>query len=128
MELLEYVLRKAAFPLVSPVLFVGILDFDVLESRYRSCRVVRPLDEPEDSVSRESSPWSNELEAPLGTEAVPSAGAKRPFLVGTADREPDEKRCFAFGAEATRRMKRVADAPMAFGESGPVREDTEPAE
>ena len=31
------------------------------------------------------------------------------------------KRCLAFGAEATRRMKRVADAPMARGDKGPER-------
>lgn len=50
-----------------------------------------------------------------------SAGASKPFLVGAADREPDKKRCFAFGAEATRRMKRVADAPIARGDNGPER-------
>lgn len=43
-----------------------------------------------------------------------------PFLVED-DLEP-EKRPLALGAEATRRMKRVADAPIAFGESGPDRD------
>jgi hypothetical protein len=39
-----------------------------------------------------------------------SAGARRPFLVAERD-GLGEKRFFAFGADATRRMKRVADDP-----------------
>lgn len=56
-----------------------------------------------------------------GTGGITSAGASKPFLVGAADREPDMKRCLALGAEATRRMKRVADAPIARGDKGPER-------
>lgn len=48
--------------------------------------------------------------------------------MGTPDRAPEEKRCLAFGAEATRRIKRVADALIAFGDSGPGRECVTPAE
>jgi hypothetical protein len=35
-------------------------------------------------------------------------------------------RPFAFGADATRRMKREADAPTDFGVNGPVREEEAP--
>jgi hypothetical protein len=45
-----------------------------------------------------------------------------PFLVVEDDREL-EKSPLALGAEATRRMKRVAEAPIAFGDSGPEREE-----
>lgn len=72
-------------------------------------------------VSSESSPYSEMLDGPPGTGGITSAGASKPFLVGAADREPDKKRCLAFGAEATRRMKRVAEAPIARGDSGPER-------
>jgi hypothetical protein len=60
-----------------------------------------------------------------GTAGMTSAGARRPFFVVVpwAEREPSEKRPFALGAEATRRMNRVAFAPSALGDSGPGRED-----
>lgn len=59
-----------------------------------------------------------------GMADSPSPGASNPFLVVVPDkeREPREKRFFALGAEATRRIKRVAPWPMALGESGPDRE------
>ena len=83
------------------------------------CRGERPLDESEDVVSNELGPWSL-----CGIEGMTSAGASRPFLVvvPVVDREPNEKRPFAFGAEATRRMNRVALAPKTFGDKGPERD------
>jgi hypothetical protein len=57
----------------------------------------------------------------LGSGGTGSAGASIPFLVVEDDREL-ENNPLALGAEATRRMKRVADAPMALGESGPERD------
>jgi hypothetical protein len=78
----------------------------------------RPLDEPEDIVSSESVPFSNELDASPGIGGTTSDGASRPFLVVEAEREPKENNPFAFGAEATRRIKRVADAPIDFGDNG----------
>ena len=49
-----------------------------------------------------------------------STGASRPFFVVAAGgREPMLKRPLALGADATRRMNRLADAPIARGESGP---------
>lgn len=55
---------------------------------------------------------------------INSAGASRPFFVVVpgAAREPSENRPLAFGAEATRRMNRVAFAPIAFGDNGPERD------
>jgi len=76
----------------------------------------RPLDEPEDTVSSESVPSSSEVDARGGTA---SDGASRPFFVVEADREPRENNPLTLGAEATRRMKRVAEAPIALGDSGP---------
>lgn len=40
-----------------------------------------------------------------------------------AERAFDENRFFAFGADATLRMKRVADAPMDLGDRGPPDRD-----
>jgi hypothetical protein len=64
-----------------------------------------------------------------GRGGTGSPGARRPFLVGDvctdAVRFPDENRPFALGADATRRMKRLAEAPTPLGESGP-REDEAP--
>lgn len=53
-----------------------------------------------------------------------SPGASRPFFVGApeAEREPRLKRPLALGADATRRIKRVALAPIALGDNGPERE------
>jgi hypothetical protein len=54
------------------------------------------------------------------------AGAKSPFLVvADDDFEPMEKRPFAFGAEATRRMNRDAVALTDFGLRGPFVRDRE---
>lgn len=83
-------------------------------------RDVRPLDDPDDMVSKESVPCSSELDTSGGKGGTTSAGASRPFLVvAEADREPRLNRPFALGADATRRMKREAEAPMDLGESGP---------
>lgn len=79
----------------------------------------RPLDESEDIVSRESAPWSREVDANDGMGGTASEGANRPFFVVEADREPMENKPLTFGAEATRRMKRVAEAPIDLGDSAP---------
>jgi hypothetical protein len=79
----------------------------------------RPLDEPEDIVSNESVPFSIELDPRDGIGGTASDGANSPFLVVDADLEPRENKPLAFGAEATRRMKRVAEAPIALGDSEP---------
>ena len=64
------------------------------------------------------------LSSLCGIEGITSAGASNPFFVVVpVDRDPSEKRPFAFGAEATRRMKRVALAPNVRGDSGPEREE-----
>lgn len=49
------------------------------------------------------------------------SGARKPFLVVDvfAEREPNEKRPLALGADATRRMKRDALALIALGDRGP---------
>lgn len=53
-----------------------------------------------------------------------SAGANSPFLVvADDDLEPIEKRPFAFGADATRRMNRDAVALTDFGLRGPFVRD-----
>lgn len=85
---------------------------------------MRPLDDPDETVSREDScPWSDELETSGGRGGTVSAGARSPFLVVADEREPMEKSPFALGAEATRRMKREALAPTDLGLRGPfVRE------
>lgn len=93
----------------------------------RSWRDRRPLDDIEDTVSREFVSFS-ELFADsctvAGMDGIPSPGAKSPFLVVVpdAEREPSEKRFFALGAEATRRIKREAFWPMDLGERGPDRD------
>jgi hypothetical protein len=79
----------------------------------------RPLDEPEDIVSSEFVPFSNELDDKDGTGGTASDGASRPFFVVDADRELKENKPLAFGAEATRRMKRDAEAPIDLGDIGP---------
>ena len=51
-----------------------------------------------------------------------SPGASRPFFVVADDeRDPNENKFFAFGADATLRMNRVAFCPIAFGDKGPDR-------
>lgn len=89
----------------------------------RVVRAGRPLDDADDTVSNESAPFSDAL-VPSSTDGTPSPGASKPFFVGTVDvdLELSENKFFAFGADATRRMKRDAFAPMAFGESGPDRD------
>jgi len=119
MELLEYVLRNASLagPAAAALSSIfldreklpGGVDFDDVS-----------LDDPEDIVSSESVPWSDEPETSDGRDGTTSVGASRPFLVvEDIEREPSEKRPFTLGADATRRRKRDADAPMDFGERGP---------
>jgi hypothetical protein len=114
-ELLEYVLRNPPWFGVSviPLFFRNFMGDQPLSGEGR------PLEELEDTVSNESVPCSNELEVREGTGGAASEGASRPFFVVDADREPRENNPLAFGAEATRRMKRVAEAPIDLGESGP---------
>lgn len=88
----------------------------------RVARDVRPRDEPEEIVSRESVPFSRELEIKLGTGGIGS-GASKPFFVVEVEREPIENRPLALGAEATLRMKREADAPIDLGVRPPVGRD-----
>lgn len=125
MEWLEYVRRKAIFP--GPSVWadafvtrslVFLLTLLVLFAR--PGRAGRPLDDAEETVSSEFAPCSS-----CGIGGITSAGASSPFfvVVPDADREPSEKRPFAFGADATRRIKREAFWPMILGESGPGRED-----
>lgn len=85
----------------------------------RCVRVGRPLDDDDDTVSSELDSCSG-----FGMAGINSAGASKPFFVVVPDvaREPSEKRPLAFGADATRRINRVAFAPKAFGDSGPERD------
>lgn len=111
MELLEYVLRNGALagarvPLPS---FLGC-------GAELWARVGRPLDEPEDKVSSESVPSKESVM--FGTGGIRSAGANIPFFVVEAERDPDENSPLAFGADATLRMKRVADVPIPLGDNG----------
>ena len=78
--------------------------------------VGRPRDDIDETVSKELS-----LCGMVGTT---SAAASRPFLVVVplAEREPSENRPFALGADATRRMNRVAFAPSTFGDRGLARD------
>lgn len=86
-----------------------------------SGRDKRSRDEPEEIVSRESVPCSTD---DIGRGGAVSAGARRPFLVvADAEREVRLNRPLAFGADATRRMKREAVAPTDFGVNGPGREE-----
>ena len=83
---------------------------------------IPPLEDPEDTVSRESVPCSRELDTRGGRGGTASAGARNPFLVA-GERDPNVKSPLAFGAEATRRMKREAEAPTDFGVRGPFVRD-----
>jgi hypothetical protein len=106
---------------------ITILVFERCElPGYCSCRLDLPLEEPDDRVSNELSLWSDDVEGAPGTGGTISAGANRPFFIGVDDRPPEEKRCFAFGVDTMRRMKCIADAPMARGDKGSERlEDPE---
>ena len=57
-----------------------------------------------------------------GRGGTGSVGARYPFFVFDAEREPDVKKPFAFGADATLRKNLVADAPIALGDRGLGRE------
>ena len=83
----------------------------------------RPLEEPEDMVSRESVPCSIELDMGGGRGGMASAGANNPFLVVAEDLEPMENRPLALGAEATRLMNREALALIDLGLNGPFGRD-----
>lgn len=124
-EWLEYVRRNATLPGPSAedwglVILSFVLPLEVALFA-RAWRGGRPLDEDEEMVSNESAPSSM---CSIGSKASP--GESNPFLVvvGGVDRcEPSEKRPFAFGADATRRMNRDAPALIALGDSGPAREE-----
>ena len=85
----------------------------------RVCRDGVPRDDADESVSSEFVPCS-EFDSGIGGTISP--GESSPFLVVAwlLDRLPSANRPFAFGADATRRMKRDALAPIALGESGPT--------
>ena len=123
-EWLEYVLLNAIFPGPSVVCAFMIRSFvlcPVLVLADLAERDGAPLDDAEDSVSSEFVPCSDS-----GIGGTASPGESRPFFVvepAPPERPLSAKRPLAFGAEATRRMKRDAFAPIAFGESGPPRED-----
>lgn len=123
-EWFEYVRRNATLPgpsgaerEVGSRSFVLPVDTALLA---RACRGGCPRDEDEETVSKESAPWSA-----CGIGGRGSPGESKPFFVEIVDDrcEPREKRPFAFGADATRRINRDAPALIALGDSGPVRED-----
>jgi len=119
-ELLEYVLRNGTFPGRSAIPLLALaLEEGWAPFRVRVGRDVSPLEEPEDRVSSESVPFSNELDITLGSGGTGAAGASNPFLVVDEDkREFNENKPFALGADATRRMKRDAEAPIDLGDLG----------
>lgn len=85
-------------------------------------RVGAPRDDADERVSREVVPCSDASFAEWGIGDMVSPGDSKPFfVVAPFERELSENRPLAFGADATRRINRDAPAPMAFGESGPVR-------
>lgn len=129
MELLEYVLRKAIFPgtggSVKPLVS---FPYDAVVEVV--ARDICPLEEPEEIVSSESVPFSIELEMGGGRGGMvlvssnnSLAGANNPFLIVEEDLEPMENRPLALGAEATRRRKRDAVAPIDLGVNGPFVRD-----
>jgi hypothetical protein len=121
--LLEYVLRKAVLPgtggSVKP-----LVSFPYGADDGCVTRDFCPLEEQEDIVSSESVPCSIELQIG-GRRGEIVSGAKNPFFVAVEDFEPMENRPLALGAEATRRMKREAVAPIDLGLSGPFVRDLE---
>jgi hypothetical protein len=124
--LLEYVLRKATFPGPSPELFTVTLDAEEVPNTL-AVVLNRSLDEVDDIVSKESVPFSIEFVVVGKGGGTMSPGAKNPFFVVDpavpgVDRELSAKRPLALGAEATRRINRVAEAPTDLGLNGPERE------
>lgn len=114
-ELLEYVLRNATLPALQSR-GLAYEDGGGLEGKDR------PLDDPDDTVSRESV-CSSEFDPIDPSGGTMSAGASSPFFVVKVVREPRLKRPLALGADATRRMKREAEAPIDLGDSGPLVHD-----
>jgi hypothetical protein len=104
-----------------------VLNFFPLHCRTGLGRTGCPCDDVDDVVSVDGCPFleSEDIWAAVGVEGnggTTPPGASRPFLVGDAcadaDRLPFENRPFVFGADATRRRKRLAEAPTALGERG----------
>ena len=111
-ELLEYVRRKA-------ILAGGVRVLGEGGGCGCCCLLRQPLvEELDEIVSSESSPCSIELDATGGRGGTVSAGASMPFFVVGVDRDPSEKRPLALGADATRRIKREAEAVTDLGLSG----------
>ena len=120
-EWLEYVRRNAIFPGPSAACAFVMRSFVLKPAVVLAERTWRddpPRDDAEESVSSEFVPCSDS-----GMGGMASPGESSPFfVVAPFERPLSAKRPFAFGADATRRMKRDAFAPIALGESGPVRE------
>jgi hypothetical protein len=128
MELLEYVLRNGAFGGRSSTLPADLCTLALEGGGAVLCirgeqgtRV--PREEPEETVSRES-PSSSEPDVTGGIGGNGEWGARKPFFVLTMEvgLEFAENKFFALGADATRRSRRVAVAPIPFGERGFGRE------
>ena len=123
-EWLEYVRRNAILPGPSAAACAPARRSFALNEAFvlaeRACLVGAPppREDAEESVSSEFVPCSY---ADSGIGGTGSPGESRPFRVVDVpfERPPSAKRPFAFGADATRRMKRDAFAPIALGESGP---------
>ena len=106
-ELLEYVLRKVPLP--------STFGIEVCP------RTGREREEPDEVVSNESVPGSvpcsDDVVGNAGTGGISSDGARKPFLVVVDDRL-GEKISFAFGADATRLIKRGSTPMDLLGDRG----------
>jgi hypothetical protein len=85
----------------------------------RSGRPRRPLHGPDDTVSEESPLCTPETGTTDGTGGNAADGDNNPFLVEINDngRDPPENMFFVLGADATRRMNRLA-TPILDGDVG----------
>lgn len=116
-ELLEYVRRNATFPgpCVDEAPSATFDNAEVLKKR-GACP---PCEDVDDTVSMELLPVSDTT----GTGGIAFDGARKPFFVVEAEPCFMLKRPLALGADATRRMKRVADALTERGDNGPPERD-----